>query len=123
MRAWQEAGFKDTKRGGWQWQHTRMTNSERAERMWLAIAVATLWVVRVGGEADVNLPVSSLDALPPTHIARRRCQPRTRLRLVSCFKLGILVILTDLLSGRLLPLGTFHPEPWPETLAGQKTYT
>ena len=26
---------------------------------WLAIAVATLWAVSVGGEVDANLPVSS----------------------------------------------------------------
>jgi hypothetical protein len=123
MRAWCEAGFKDFKRGGWQWQHTRMTDPARAERLWLALAVATLWVVRVGGEADANLPVSSLDALPPTHIARRRYQPHTRLRLVSCFKLGILVILTALIASHTLPLGTFHPEPWSDTLTGQKTYT
>jgi hypothetical protein len=123
MRAWCEAGFKDFKRGGWQWQHTRMTDPARAERLWFALAVATLWVVRVGGEADANLPVSSLDALPPTHIARRRHRPHTRLRLVSCFKLGVMLILTALIATRTLPLGTFHPEPWPDMLREQKTYT
>lgn len=123
LRMWCEDGFKDLKRGGWQWQYTRMTDPDRAARLWLALAVATLWVVRVGGEADVNLPVSSLEALPPTHIARRRHTPQTRLRLVSCFKLGVMVILTALIAGRPLPLGTFHPEPWPEELTGQKTYT
>jgi hypothetical protein len=122
MRAWQEAGFKDTKRGGWQWQHTRMTDPARVKRLWLAIAVATLWVVRVGGEADANLPVSSLEALPPTHIARRRRKSHTPLRLVSCFKLGVIVIITALITHSPLPLGTFHPEPWPEVLRGEKTY-
>src|ERR671922_63644 len=51
MRTWIECGFKDSKRGGWQWQQTKMTDPERASRHWLAIAVATLWVVSVGGEA------------------------------------------------------------------------
>lgn len=71
MRSWIEDSFKDLKRDGWQWQKTRMTDPARAARFWLALAVATLWVVSVGGEADANLPASSLDNLPPTHIARR----------------------------------------------------
>jgi len=36
-----EQGFKRIKRGGWQWQYTRMTDPARAERLWLAIAIAT----------------------------------------------------------------------------------
>lgn len=35
-------------RAGWQWQHTRMTDPQPAERLWLAVAVATLWRVREG---------------------------------------------------------------------------
>jgi len=54
LRSWVEQFFKDGKRGGWQWQHTRMTDPARAERLWLAIAVATLWLVRVGGENEVR---------------------------------------------------------------------
>ena len=50
LRVWIEQGFKLIKRGGWQWQRTRMTDPERAERLWLAVAVATLWLVSVGGE-------------------------------------------------------------------------
>src|SRR5262249_40972924 len=46
-RAWIEQGFKVAKSGGWQWQHTRMTDPGRVERHWLALAVATLW--RGGG--------------------------------------------------------------------------
>ena len=43
MRSWIEGGFKDTKRGGWDWHQTKMVDPERVERLWLAIAVATLW--------------------------------------------------------------------------------
>lgn len=35
-------GFKVLKRGGGQWQRTRMTAPTRAERLWLALAVVTL---------------------------------------------------------------------------------
>lgn len=37
MRAWIECGFRHTKRGGWQWQNTKMTVTERAVRRWLTI--------------------------------------------------------------------------------------
>lgn len=113
LRTWIEAGFKDTKRGGWQWQNTRMTAAARVTRHWLAIAVATLWAVSVGGEAEATLPPSSFTALPELHIARRTARRTTRPRLVSCFRRGILTILVALLQGLPLPLGRFIPEPWP----------
>jgi hypothetical protein len=40
LRAWIEQGFKVTKRAGWQWQRTRMSDPARASRLWLAVAVA-----------------------------------------------------------------------------------
>jgi hypothetical protein len=39
LRAWIEQQFKCIKRAGWQWQRTRMTQPERAARLWLAVAV------------------------------------------------------------------------------------
>lgn len=113
MRSWIEAGFKSTKRGGWHWHQTKMVDPARAERLWLAIAVATLWVVSVGGEADATLPVSSLEELPETHVARRRASGRSRPRMLSCFARGLLVIVGTLLRGGKLLFGRFHPEPWP----------
>lgn len=118
LRTWIECGFKDTKRGGWQWQQTRITDPERASRLWLAIAVATLWVVSVGGEADATLPASSLEALPETHIARRRTTRRSRPRLLSCFRRGILLILTSIILGTPRLGGRFYPEPWPSAFVG-----
>jgi len=113
LRGWIEQGFKDYKRGGWQWQHTRMSDPTRVARLWLALAVATLWVVSVGGEADASLPASSWEALPAAHIARRRGRHRPPPRLLSCFRRGVLRILAALLRGEPLPLGRFRPEPWP----------
>ena len=52
MRSWIEGGFKLLKSGGWQWQATRMTDPDRVERLWLVLAVATRYVLAVGGEAD-----------------------------------------------------------------------
>lgn len=113
MRSWIEGGFKDTKRGGWGWHQTKMVDPERAERLWLAIAVATLWVVSVGGEVDATLPVSSLEALPQTHVARRSATRRSHPRMLSCFARGIITIVGRLIHGDGLVLGRFVPEPWP----------
>jgi hypothetical protein len=113
LRSWIECGFKHIKSAGWQWQYTRMVDPERATRFWLAIAVATLWVLSVGGEADANIPESSLEALPENHIARRRSQKSSFTRLLSCFHRGIIIIVTALIAQRPLPLGRFVPEPWP----------
>ncbi len=113
LRPWIECGFKQTKRAGWQWQYTRMTEADRASRLWLAIAVATLWVVSVGSETELSLPASSFDLLPETHIARRRPTRPTQPRLLSCFRRGICAILTALIADNPLPVGRFQPDPWP----------
>ena len=60
LRAWIEHGFKITKRAGWQWQRTHMTQPDRAARLWLAVAVATLWLLSVGGEAEETIPASTV---------------------------------------------------------------
>ena len=112
MRSWIETGFKHSKRAGWQWQSTKMTDPERATRLWLAIAVATLWVVSVGNQAEDLLPLAAFDDLPLTHIARR-VSKRSKPRLLACFRRGILAILTALLNALALPFGYFKPAPWP----------
>src|SRR5579859_2307789 len=101
--------------GGWHWHHTKMIDPARAERLWLAIAVATVWVLSVGGQADASVPVSSLEDLPPTHIARRTASGRSRPRMLSCFARGLLTIVAALIRGEGLVLGRFLPEPWPST--------
>jgi hypothetical protein len=102
LRSWIEGGFKDYKRGGWGWQHTKMEDPERAERLWLALAVSTLWVVGVGCQAEVSRPAKSCEHLPPQHVARRRvgtgttgprgrdlsCVTRVRLCLLAAAWLG-----------------------------------
>jgi Transposase DDE domain len=117
LRAWIEQGFKITKRAGWQWQRTRMTQPERAARLWLAVAVATLWLLSVGGEADEAIPASTvpeITALIPLPL-RLRCA--TCLRLVSVFRRGWTLILVALLEQAPLPMGRFMPEPWPAVTA------
>lgn len=54
LRAWIEQGFKVIKGGGWDWEKTRMEDPQRVERLWLVMAVATLWVVAVGVADEVR---------------------------------------------------------------------
>jgi hypothetical protein len=63
-RAWIEQGFKRIKRGGWQWQYTRLEDPARAERLWLALALATGWLLSVGGEAEAALLAETLPPVP-----------------------------------------------------------
>ena len=53
LRGWIEQGYKRVKGEGWRLPRTRISGCERLERLWLAVAVATLWVLEVGGEAEV----------------------------------------------------------------------
>ena len=116
LRAWIEHGFKITKRGGWQWHRTRMTDPNRAERLWLAIAVATLWLLCVGGEAEENLPESTFLDLTEALRTQRKRRKATSLRTVSLFRRGLYAILVALLRQDTLPFGTLRPDPWPEIL-------
>jgi hypothetical protein len=112
LRAWCEQCFKCTKRGGWQWQQTRMTDPNRAARLWLALAVATLWMVSIGSDLELD-PLSDLLDLRP--ILDDIVAGHTRRRHTRLFRLGWLHLLVELISGRPLPLPQrLVPEPWPE---------
>jgi Transposase DDE domain len=106
LRAWIEHGFKLTKSEGWQWQRTRMRDPARAARQWLVLAVATLWVIRVGSQAE-----DTLDHGPDEPDTARPCRPRR----VSLFRRGWIDWLVALLWGQaqVLPWGSLRPEPWP----------
>jgi hypothetical protein len=117
LRVWIEQGFKITKRAGWPWPRTRMTTPERAARLWLAGAGATLGWLSVGGEADEAIPASTVPegiALIPMPLRLRRA---TRLRLVSVFRRGWTILLVALFEQAPLPMGRFIPEPWPAVTA------
>ena len=94
-----------------------MTKPERAARLWLAVAVATLWLLSVEGEAEETIPASTVPdvtAILPTQPRMRRA---TRLRLASIFRRGWTLILVALLDQAPLPMGRFIPEPWPAVMA------
>jgi hypothetical protein len=113
LRGWCEQAFKCTKRGGWQWQQTQMREPARVARLWLALAVAMLWMLTLGSELELG-PSSEPGALPdlrPILGLSGTCKPR-RLRL---FRLGWLWLLVELIRGQPVPLPRrLVPEPWPE---------
>src|SRR5215468_205567 len=98
LRAWIEQGFKITKRGGGQWQRTRMHDPQRAARLWLAVAVATLWLLSVGGLMEETLPASTLPSLADADGPPAQPRQATQLRLVSVFRRGWITILIGLLN-------------------------
>jgi len=115
LRAWIECGFKDSKRGGWHGEQTKMTNPARAERLWLALAVATLWTVSVGCQAEAARPRPDLTRLSERHIARRRASGQPPVRALSCFRRGRLVIVAALCTDQALPRGSVLSKPWPQS--------
>lgn len=123
LRTWIEAGFKDVKRAGLGWHHSKMQDAGRVERLWLAMAVAMVWMVSLGSQADSQHQQPCLEQLPEKHIARKRMkraptqQPPRRL---SCLQRGRLVLLAALFKAEVLPLGRLVPEPWPETILPPK---
>jgi hypothetical protein len=109
LRGWCEQGFKCTKRGGWQWQQTRMTDPQRAARIWLAMAVAMLWTVSVGSDLELG-PTDTVHALPDL----RPLLGTSPVRRIRLFRLGRLWLLVTALTIQILPLPTrLVPEPWP----------
>lgn len=124
FRAWIEQGFKVIKSGALQWQYTRMTKAERAERLWLALAVTILWLVVIGATVEGAERKETLGEIKATASRRRRAPRRHRL-----FVVGMAEWLAALVSGRPLPEGKLAPEPWPDvwhdvpTLTEQEFYS
>lgn len=123
LRAWIEASFKDIKRGGWGWHHSKMREASRVERIWLAMAVAFVWTVAVGSQADSQQPVPCPEHVPPTHVARKRrkhSQEQPAVRRLSCPVRGRLGLLAALLTAQEVPLLRLVAEPWPERVTPLK---
>ena len=119
LRPWIESGFKSFKRGGFQWHRTRMEDPKRAERLWLVMAIAMIWLVSIGTEAEdknEETRISGLEEYPETVImgvGGRIRKGRTKARWLSCFKRGYVTLLARLIAGCKLPLGYLKPEAWP----------
>lgn len=124
MRFWIERGYFHTKSGGLDWQATRMDDPERAERLWLVMAVATLLLLRQGGQRDVDQQLPRTTARkrsghneddPRGDEEQSESSTRSTRRILSVFCAGMLLMNISLLTGQPLPTHTLTPEPWPTT--------
>ena len=50
-RFWEEPAFKDLKSNGFNWQKSHVRIPEHANRLWLAMALAYVWVICLGTQA------------------------------------------------------------------------
>lgn len=112
LRAWVERGFRHAKGGGFNWQDTRMTDPARAERQWLAMAVASVLLLRQGGrqEQEQEQEQQQQPAPTPSPAPLRRTR-----RILSVFCTGMLLVRIAALTGVAVPAphARFVPEPWP----------
>lgn len=109
FRSWIESSYRDLKSDGWQWHKTRLREPERAERIWLAMAVATLWTITMGNSEQEHLP----ETFKNKGIAQDQVKPKSELkktnRSISCFLQGLINILADLLCGKGICLKNLFP--------------
>jgi hypothetical protein len=128
LRTWIEGGFKDFKRGLWGWHHSKMERASSVERLWLAMALAQLWCVSLGCQAEAEQEAKCLQnepgaSLPERHIAHRR---RTRAvgqlpaRRLSCVVRGRLILLAMQYQSEPFPVGILRAGPWPDTLTAPR---
>ena len=112
-RAWIEQGFKVAKSGGLNWQHTRMTHADRAERQFLAIAVTTLWLVAVGAEVERQAQLETIGPLPGNPANQEFALSRTRR--IRLFVLGAATVIAAFVNGAPIPHGKLCQQSWPES--------
>ena len=48
---WIELMFRYLKSGGWEWERSRVWRPERANRLWLAMALSYVWMAGLGAAA------------------------------------------------------------------------
>jgi Transposase DDE domain len=142
LRGWIEQGYKRVKSEGWYLQRTRITNPKRLERLWLAVAVATMWVLEVGGEAEQTDQNQSEKTAPPSASKKvgqdipelpdleqpsasgeattggaktetSKQEVKAGQRKWAVFARGWNIVRNALAVGLVL-LGSWHPEAWPD---------
>src|SRR5574341_629681 len=104
VRYWQEAGFRDLKSDGWQWQASHIYTPDHAQRLLLVMTLAYALTLTAG-----TLVLSDPETYPVAKLSKSRTP-------FSVFRLG-LRLLTYLDHALHLVLATFitgfHPLPVP----------
>src|SRR5262249_19312848 len=106
------------KSGGWGWQQTKMEDPKRAERLWLAMAVAMQIAVLVGGleeaqeeEQRSRKAQQRKQPRPGGRPTKPLCKPRRREQ--SCLMRGQQSLQAAVMRAEALPQGYVVSEPWP----------
>ncbi len=105
-RSWIECSYRDCKRDGWQWHNTRLRDPKRAERLWLAMSVAMLWMITLGSQTYHSPP----ESFPPPSSSSRSSRP------LSYFSLGLLSLVITFIKGLPITLSTWIAQPLPPPL-------
>jgi hypothetical protein len=100
IRYWIECGFKDFKRGLLHWEQTKMTCPKRAERLWLVMSIALLWLTVIGDTASTSSHWQSL------------AQARSGSRILSAPVLGWIELILSLFHQRPIQHGFLTLYPW-----------
>ena len=102
FRSWIECSYRDFKSDGFGWHKTRLRQPDRAERHWLAMSVAMLWILTIGGEQEI----SQDETLISDRTLSQSFTPS-----ISCFLHGLLTIVAQLLNGQSISFGRLFPLP------------
>ena len=97
-----ECSYRDIKSDGFDWHKTRLRQPDRAERHWLAMSVAMLWIVTLGGEQEMTQTSTQANHSSTSNLT-------IFTPLLSCFVQGSLFLLAQLLNGQSLSLGRLFP--------------
>lgn len=110
LRAWIESSYRDIKSDGWQWHKTRLRKPSRAERIWLAMAVATLWTVTLGSDEQRHLSTTLNEKQIIPDELKQKSELKKPLRSISCFLQGLINVIADLLCGKGISLNGLYPQ-------------
>ena len=119
MRFWIEDEYKDHKSAGWGWEQTKMTDPKRAERQWLARAVAMQMAVLLGGQEEATEQERKRRAANKLKGKRRTGRPpkpvcRPRAREQSVLMAGQQSIQAAVMRGEEVPQGHVVTQEWPK---------
>jgi hypothetical protein len=110
FRSWIESSYRDVKSDGWQWHKTRLREPARAERLWLAMAVATLWTVTMGNDEQRQLQETLKDKGIAYDEVQQKSELKNSNRNISCFLQGLINIIADLVCGKGISLNSLYPQ-------------
>ena len=100
FRSWIECSYTDVKSDGWLWHKTRLRQPDRAERHWLAMAIAMLWMVTLGGQQEISSNEQLIgDRVAEAEPHRALPSKSTPTRQISCFLNGFKTVVARLLFG------------------------